>query len=305
MYPLNVSLEGPDPGALLRAVAAWPLFLASPARVEVDGGEVPGGAGWIDGALTSVHDEIFARWDEWGEHSMTYSQRYRIVLAMTPEWTKDPLAESRRLGAVPFQLAAFGTLFRDAWQETGWYGLSFGFLHRDFGWGCAFAGTGHRRVVSRRWLENGPWRLHRWPGDISLIQFHDLGADPATALRQATPGHRMLGITPESGYIYPEHEFRHEISGLYEAAERRLKIVVVDREVPVDEMLDACVLRAMPPKNPTKPIERIAYVFMEEAAARRHLHDLWLRELECWFVGPAGETRLDEDYHPPPEPPAW
>jgi len=35
------------------------------------------------------------------------------------------------------------------------------------------------------------------------------------------------------------------------------------------------------------------------------LHELWLRELQCWYVDERGKHRLDVDYHPTPQPPAW
>jgi hypothetical protein len=49
----------------------------------------------------------------------------------------------------------------------------------------------------------------------------------------------------------------------------------------------------------------VAYVFVDEADARAHLHELWLRELECWLVDDKGKRRLDLDYHPVPNPPGW
>jgi hypothetical protein len=305
VFPLDLSIEGPDPGALLRAVSGWPPFQGSPARIAVRRVELPVGPGWIDRALAGVDDEIFVRWDEWGEHSISYKGSWRMLIAAAPDWTVNPLAEIRQLGLLPFELAAFGTLHRDAWEELGWEGRSFGYLHRDLGWGCAFKDAGHRRLVSRRWLEHGPWRVIRGPGDVTLVQLHDLAADPATALAQAAAGHQKLGIGPESGYLYPEHEFEHEVSGLYEAAHRRLKIVVSGRDVSPAEMLDACVVRASPPRDPGKPIERVAFVFIDEDAARRHLDELWLRELECWLVGRDGEVRLDESHRPAIKKPDW
>ena len=72
-------------------------------------------------------------------------------------------------------------------------------------------------------------------------------------------------------------------------------------------MLANCALRLhhrLTPGQPD-PVDAIAYVFIEEADARAHLHELWLRELECWVVDGAGKRRLDADYRPVPDPPQW
>jgi hypothetical protein len=69
-------------------------------------------------------------------------------------------------------------------------------------------------------------------------------------------------------------------------------------------MLEACMLR-IEPQDESKPIDRVAFVFMEEERARKHLHHLWLRELECWVVVKGQEKRLDEDYRPAPKKPDW
>jgi hypothetical protein len=55
-----------------------------------------------------------------------------------------------------------------------------------------------------------------------------------------------------------------------------------------------------------KPFDSVAYIFTEsEEAARAHLHDLWLRELECWAFIDHLQTRIDLDYHPTPNKPEW
>jgi hypothetical protein len=291
---------------LMRALTTWPVFAGPPRRVAGSDLKPPLGPDWLDRCLTNTPAELTALWGEdWEEYALQYWREERIVLAQAPDWMDDPRMVAASLAQLPFELGAMRTLHLDRWQELGWEGEGFGSLHAELGWGCAFKGAGHDRLVSRRWLEYGPWRLIRVASDTTLVQFHDLAADADAALAQSAPGHALLGITPTSGYLYPEHRFRHDVSGLYEAAHRRLKIVVAGRDVEVDEMLDACVVRANQRHDPAKPIERIAYVFIDEAAARRHLHQLWLRELECWALGPGGETRLDEDYRPSARPPAW
>jgi hypothetical protein len=41
-------------------------------------------------------------------------------------------------------------------------------------------------------------------------------------------------------------------------------------------------------------------VFIQESEARQNLYELWLREIECWTYLDGVETRIDEDYSPPP-----
>ena len=175
----------------------------------------------------------------------------------------------------------------------------------SLGWGCAFKGAGHNRLVSRRWLDFGPWRLIRGTNDVSMVQFHDLGADAPTALEQAKPGHERMGISDTGGFIQTAYVYAHKIDGLYSQEERKLRILIHGREVSEREMLDACAVRHYQALGADSPIDSIAYVFAVEAEARAHLHELWLRELECWaFIGGC-EERLDLDYHPAPDKPSW
>jgi hypothetical protein len=73
------------------------------------------------------------------------------------------------------------------------------------------------------------------------------------------------------------------------------------------EMLLACAERLH--HNLTQPksnrIRHIAYVFMDRADAEAHLHQLWLREIQCWYVDGKGKHRLDAGYKPTPNPPDW
>ncbi|MER6512860.1 hypothetical protein ABT158_39055 [Nonomuraea sp. NPDC001636] len=75
--------------------------------------------------------------------------------------------------------------------------------------------------------------------------------------------------------------------------------------VPVGEMRDACFTRGRGLLGPDRPIDRVAYVFMNPASAKAHLHELWLRELWCWTIDLDQEIRLDADHHPAPARPAW
>jgi hypothetical protein len=158
--------------------------------------------------------------------------------------------------------------------------------------------------VSRRWLEYGPWRLLRGEGDLSFVQFHDLAAGADEALAQARPGQARMGIGETGGFLQDDYVYRADRTGLYDAAERKLVIAAAG---PVSQlaMRDACAARRARRNDEREPIERIAYMFISEALAREHLHDLWLRELECWALIDGKKVRLDESYRPAPTQPEW
>ena len=196
------------------------------------------------------------------------------------------------------------------WIAADYPRTGFGRSTITHGWGCMFRGAGHDRLASRRWLDFGPWRVLRRPDDTTFIQFHDLAiTDPAEAYEQAKAGHARMGISPTGGYIawHMQGLLKGAGQGLYTASERLLEVVVgPGNTVTQAEMLCNAALRLHHRSAPTStPVERVAYVFVNEPDARAHLHELWLRELECWVVDDKGKRRLDLDYHPVPDPPAW
>lgn len=215
------------------------------------------------------------------------------------------------LEPLPFEICAFGAAFFDEWIAADYRRWGFDRSHIDHGWGCAFRGAGHDRLVSRRWLDFGPWRVLRRPNDTTVIQFHDLAiTDPAEAYEQAKVGHQRMGISAIGGYIawHMQNLLRASGRGLYVPAERLLEVIVAPG-VPVEQgaMIANCALRLHHrlTKPTVDPIDRIAYVFVDLDEARAHLHELWLRELECWVMDGDGRRRLDLDYHPVPDPPDW
>jgi hypothetical protein len=173
---------------------------------------------------------------------------------------------------------------------------------------AAFRGEdGHRRLVSRRWLDHGPWRLIRDEAtDLTLVQYHDLDADEATALEQAKLGHQTMGIRPHGGFIQKRFVWGRLEPNFYDR-QRRTSIVLVHHDDPVAprQMLEAAALKLWQPHEDT-PIDQVAFVFTKEANARKHLRDLWLRGLEVRVMGTHGEVRIDDTYDPgPPEVPDW
>lgn len=204
-----------------------------------------------------------------------------------------------------------GSVFFHEWIAADYRRWSFSRSHIDHGWGCAFRGAGHDRLVSRRWLEFGPWRVLRRPDDTTVIQFHDLAiTDPAEAYEQAKVGHERMGLSNSGGFIQQIEPWMLADGGrgLYDPKERLLEVIVAPEvPVPQSKMLNSCALRLHHrlTKPAVDPVDRIAYVFLDLDEACAHLHELWLRELECWVIDGDGRRRLDLDYHPVPDPPAW
>lgn len=213
---------------------------------------------------------------------------------------------------LPFEFAVLGSTFFHSWIKEDYERWGVGRSMMDHGWGCVFRGEGHERIVSRRWLDFGPWRVIRRPNDTTLIQFYDLSTtDPAEAYEQAKVGHERMGNSPTGGFIgwYLEGLLKGVGDGLYIAESRLREIVVAPGiEVTQGQMLCNAALRLYYRLNPSaqQPVDRVAYVFMDMDDARAHLHELWLRELECWAFNDRGQkVRLDLDYHPTPNPPDW
>ncbi len=292
---LRISLTGPDPAAIVRALVDLAWFPARPAKLVVDGNVIdPSSAATeaIAGART-VGTATAAR----GWMSMSGT----VVKLSDREFPWDEARVLAALAEVPFHEAVVANIHR-SWYE----GLDrldppryeFGAGHFALGAMCAFKGDGHRNLVSRRWLERGPWRIVLDANDVSLVQFHDLAVDAVTALREAAPGH----VCMIDGHIAEPFEFDRRLSGSYSARDRRLWIHVVDREVTPSEMMLACAVRRDQILREGH-IDAIAFQFIDEATARRQLHDLWMRDLECWTYVKGAVTRLDADYVPRPPPP--
>ena len=211
-----------------------------------------------------------------------------------------------RLAAVPFAEATVTGLHPE-WSAppTSYRAPSLGGGMPPHGWLCAFRGAdAHRRLVSRRWLEWGPWRLHRGPEDLSVVEFHDGPAESATALAQARPGHETMGIADRGGYIQDHFVYGALPRGLFEPSTGLLKVVVHGRTPGPRELLEACALRIEPREVQPGPVRQVAFVFMEEGPAEAALGELAARELECRAIVGAREVILDGSGRAPPRP-AW
>ncbi|WNG39396.1 hypothetical protein F0U61_41335 [Archangium violaceum] len=300
---LKMGLSGPDLPALVRAVAGRLFPKTTPNRVYADFKAQTPGPGWLEAHLVNSKRRAYA---EWQDSAWKLLVVHAPVVMAEGHFPKDPHRVVSELAPLPFALGSFGSLFLSWKAGTPSYsGPILDALHYPHGWACAFRGAGHSRLVSRRWLEFGPWRLLRGADDLSLVQFHDLEVDAATAQAQAAPGHARLGPSAEGGFIRVGHRRTHELNGLYDPKDKILRIIVHGRDVSQEEMLDACALRLEGMVEKGQPLARVAYIFMEPQKAREHLHELWLRELECWTIELGKEVRLDTDYRPKPSPPDW
>lgn len=212
---------------------------------------------------------------------------------------------------VPFLLGSMKTRYPEwllgSLERGAYIAPAFDEGHYRHGWACLFKGEGHRRLVSRRFLDYGPWRVLHGENDITLVQFHDLEADAKTALEQARIGHACMGVTSQGacGFIQPDFPYRHRLHGRYYPEQRTLEFLINGQEVSQGDMLEACASRYEQTLESSQPIEHIRYVFIEEVEARAHLHELWLREIECWTFIEGHLVRIDTDYHPVPNPPEW
>ncbi len=300
---LFASLKGVETQSLFRAAAALAPFRdVRPTKLSIDNEDAPIDREWIERCVGEGEVECTITFG--AERSLGWKVREATVYLEVPGLPRQAAAILELLGDLPFTLGSFKSIHR--WYGWPQYkGQGFGGLLVDHGWGCVFKGEGHARVVSRRWLEHGPWRVVRGGGDLSLVQFHDLEAAPETAFAQAVTGHRLLGNNDDTGFLtLGPFKYRNDLAGLYEAPQRRQKIVVAGRDVGHREMLEACRARLLP-QDTERPVDQFAFVFMEEERGRAHVHDLWLRGLECWTIVGGREVQLDATHAPTPAPPTW
>jgi hypothetical protein len=310
MFDLAITIESPDPILTVSSVYnSSPFKDELPDEFMVDDVEKKITKKWIDKYVSTCKYSVSLLWGEWGDMTLFYKKDGALGFSITNFWnTVEEITHF--LQSLPWTVATLVSV-HDSWfgQEIDYAAPGFAYRHGPLGWGCAFKGEGHKRVVSRRYLEYGPWHVIRdEANDITLIQFHDLDADPLTALEQAKPGHQLMGEPFEGGFIQRDYQLANpNLSGIYTADEKMFRIVVADRPIPRTELLDVCAIRLWQLLGEDQPVERVAYVFtMGEEEARQNLHELWLREIECWTYVDHVLTRIDEDYTPPPpEKPEW
>jgi len=296
MQALGATFSGPDIVALTRSLLDTFAYPKTPPTGLLENlASRPVAANWRKRLLAPELDDMTV---EWGDRQIG---RGTTAVSATLECAFHAPTVLEALAGLPFELAVLANV-HDEWSEADYRAPAIGPEHALLGWGMIFKGAAHEHsIVSRRWLAYGPFRTLAGAHDTTLVQCHDLSADGATALQQARHGHEWI----TAGLLRAKHRFKHDIQGIYTKEDRLLRIVVNDREVSPREMLDACVARRDGRDAREKPIENIAYVFVDERAAEAHLERLWLHGLECRYAGPSGERRLDTAYQPTVAKPDW
>lgn len=224
-----------------------------------------------------------------------------IAIDLPAEVPRDAAAVLAFLAPLPLELFVLSIL-EDYWPENDYYAPAISADHALLGWGMVLKGAGHERsVVSRRWLEHGPFRTLRGEGDTTLVQLCELDADGPTSLAQARPAHDWIA----AGFLRPTHHYKHDIGGVYTRSDGLLRILVDARSVTDGELRDACAHRRDRAADRDRPIRNIAYVFVDEQAARARLEALWLRGLECRVADGVGERRFDDRHQVALDKPGW
>jgi hypothetical protein len=259
--------------------------------------------------LNDAARNLSVSWGEFGEAGvLSFDKDSALSLKITDQ-EFNAFDVLNTIKTLDWQVSAFASLYGTTWsKQFDYFAPSFANRHASLGWGCAFKGDGHNRIVSRRFLEFNPWRVIRdEEHDITLIQFHDLEADAKTALEQARVGHDIMGDPYMGGFIQKNYSVNNpDFSGLYSSDEKMLRFIIADREITKAEMLDACAIRLYQLLGKDQPVERVAFVFAYSSEfAKPYLHDLWLREIEVWAIDKGVESRLDLDYKPTLEKPDW
>ena len=300
----GATFSGPDLVELTRTLLAAASYARGlPSEMRDGFTPLPVAEDWEARMLEKDVDGLSV---SWGASKRIARNRGTVVA----DFSDIPLEPWRILELVApwsFELAVMPPI--RAWMDD-YFAPAISADHALLGWGMIVKGAGHEHsLVSRRWLEQGPWALYRGEHDTSFLQFHQLDADEpkngleldVVSLGQARASHDWL----LSGFLRPKHRYQHDIRGVYSKEDGILRVLVNDREVSDAELTDACAARRDGGQDPDRPIRNIAYVFVERRAAEARLDALWLRGLECRTVEGGVEVRLDEGHQVARRLPPW
>lgn len=210
------------------------------------------------------------------------------------------------LGRIPFELATIGSTYREWGGAVPYAAPTFSDGHISLGWACGFRGAGHNRLVSRRWLEHGPWRTIRVEEqDLTWVVFHDLMAPPDEALLQAQDGWDRIADVNEGGFIHSGYGFSEDLSGVHDPTTGRFKVIVARGPVKSRKMLDMAVARRNPRVQAQTPFDKVTFVYLTEEEALADLPRLWRYEHECWAIVDGEQVQLGAGYRPEDETPQW
>lgn len=295
---LQLAFIGADRRSFVeRALACGLLPAEAPSSIKIDLKKVSSNKPLAELAATSGDLAV-----AWGDGARLHSnlRRDRLFVDRSP-WEVTIEGTLSLVRDLPFAACTTSPL-----DPSWWPGHD-----TKHGWALLLRGNGHG-LVSGRVLERGPWRRVRdEAADVTLVQLHDLSADADTALAQARPGHALLEPMWTGGhYADSEAAFRGGVAtvryepSFYDKRTRTSIVLVQEREVSRAEMGVAAATRVH--QIFPEPVEQVAFVYMDEAVARRQLPALWTYGLEVRAMTAQGERRLDGDYEPPPaEVPAW
>lgn len=294
---LLLSLSGPAIEDIVDGLGSLGL-LPEPETLRLDNKSSKVTGTWLADALGGATTRLDAQTDH--GHNLVWDRSGLVTLRRPGTTVSTGLLD--QLGALPFQLAVISGLHLE-WYDEDYEKFSFSDGHYPHGWASAVKGAGHQRLVSDRWLDHGPWRTSV-RGDATWLEFHDLDADPGTALAQAGPAWERLGISDTGGVIQTGFVFTEDVGGVYDAGERKLEVMVPRGGVTPRKMLEIAAVRRHP-RIQDGAIERTAFVFLRADEAQADLDELWLHGHEVWAIVDGEEMRLDADHAVPPPTPDW
>lgn len=296
---------------LARILAAHGVTPATrrPTRFDHQGEVEPPPPDWVAVLRRDTEPMAHLMWSDNPRMQLSVSARLVTLEDSDHEWNVPSIL--RLASTLPFRVAVGAPLYWE-WeaedQPTPYTAPRIGDAHFPLGWCMIFRGDAHREhLVSRRWLEHGPWQVFRGEHDTTLVLFHDPAADEPTARAQAKPGHQRLANDAQSGYLQRPHPFVLELDKLtrYDAATKTLLVPADGRKLPASEMQELAAVRGQQHLGPDKVVEHVAYVFTDEAQAREQLAPLWLYEHQVWLERDGKRKRLDADHKPTTKAPAW
>jgi hypothetical protein len=245
----------------------------------------------------------------WPEDSSAYVAGPDLVVISSGAYALDADRLTGQLANVEFDAGSFHSIH--GWSDPagpGYKAPDSTIGRAPLGFGLAFRGGGHGRVMSRRWLDRGPWRVLRTPNDTTFVQFHDLDADVSISAAQARPGHMIASHVdqeplPLRGAYLPGPV---ALRGTYVLPDRQLVVSVVGRTISRCEMRDAVAARFYQLLGTDQPLDNVVYSFLDKTELDQALPDLWLYGHEARLRDGTGWHRMDNKYTPPSyEKPDW
>jgi hypothetical protein len=200
------------------------------------------------------------------------------------------------LNTLDFEVCIGASLFSD-WRESGADNVLFPGQY-PLGWMLALKGNGHNYLVSRRWIERAPVKIHSSP-QLTLIQFHDLNTNSSTALSQAKQAWQFFNRQETSGFLGGHSYNKNRFDGQYNPDDGGLYVTVLGREPDLMELKNACYCKNFLQMQDRRPINKIVYLFFDASVAKKWLPELWVRDIECRTFIDGKEVILSNEYVSP------